>query len=274
MKDITLHNGVKVPLMAVGTFRALDNDAYEATLHALKIGYRHIDTAMIYRNEEQVGKAIKDSGVPREEIFVATKLWPSDYGYESAKTAFELSLKKLGLDYIDLYLLHWPKSYERNADSWKALEELYNAKKIRSIGVCNFKIHHLEHLFETATIKPMLNQVECHIELQNIFLQEMCLAHGIHLEAYAPLLSKNVQDLLANETLKLIADKHNVSIPQVALAWLMERNIIVLPKSTNKQRLLENFESVDVTLDADDMVAIRALNKARRTFPDPDNTDF
>jgi methylglyoxal/glyoxal reductase len=274
MKEITLHNGVKVPLMALGTFRALDNDAYDATLHALKIGYRHIDTAMIYRNEEQVGKAIKDSGVPREDLFVATKLWPSDFGYESAKAAFELSLQKLGLDYIDLYLIHWPKSYDRNASSWKALEELYSAKKVRAIGVCNFKIHHLEHLFETATIKPMVNQVECHVELQNIFLQEMCLEHGIHLEAYAPLLSKNVQDLLGNETLKQIATKHNVSVPQVALAWLMERNIIVLPKSTNKQRLLENFESIDVTLDEADMVAIRALNKARRTFPDPDNTDF
>jgi diketogulonate reductase-like aldo/keto reductase len=132
----------------------------------------------------------------------------------------------------------------------------------------------LEHLFETATIKPMVNQVECHIELQNIFLQEMCLEHGIHLQAYAPLLSKNVQDLLNNATLKTIADKHQATIPQVALAWLMERNIIVLPKSTNKERLLENFRALNVTLDDADMALIRTLNKARRTFPDPDNTDF
>jgi len=274
MKTITLHNGVVIPKMALGTFRALENEAYEATLHALKIGYRHIDTAMIYRNEEQVGKAIKDSGVPREEIFVTTKLWPSDFGYDSTVAAFETSLAKLGLEYLDLYLIHWPKSYERNADSWRALEDLYEAKRIRAIGVCNFKIHHLEHLFETARIKPMVNQVECHIELQNIFLQEMCLEHGIHLQAYAPLLSKNVQDLLQNETLKTIAKKHDASIAQVALAWLMQRDIIVLPKSVNKQRLLENFESLDVTLDADDMAEIRKLNKARRTFPDPDNQDF
>lgn len=274
MKTITLHNGVVVPQMALGTFRALENEAYEATLHALKIGYRHIDTAMIYRNEEQVGKAIKDSGVPREDIFVATKLWPSDFGYESTIAAFETSLKKLGLDYLDLYLIHWPKSYERNADSWRALEDLYEAKRIRAIGVCNFKIHHLEHLFETARIKPMLNQVECHIELQNIFLQEMCLEHGIHLEAYAPLLSKNVQDLLQNETLKTIGKKHNASVAQVALAWLMQRGMIVLPKSVNKNRLLENYESLDVELDAEDMAEIRKLNKARRTFPDPDNQDF
>ena len=274
MRQLTLHNGVHVPLMALGTFRATDNDAYEATLAAIQMGYRHIDTAMIYRNEEQVGRAIKDSKVPREELFITTKLWPSDFGYEQAKAAFELSLQKLGLSYLDLYLIHWPKSYERNASSWRALEELYAAKRIRAIGVCNFKIHHLEHLFETATIKPMVNQVECHIELQNIFLQEMCLEHDIHLQAYAPLLSKNVQDLLNNATLKTIAEKHHATIPQVALAWLMERNIIVLPKSTNKERLLENYHALNVTLDEADMALIRSLNKARRTFPDPDNTDF
>jgi diketogulonate reductase-like aldo/keto reductase len=274
MRDLTLQNGVKIPLMALGTFRAMGDEAYTATLAAIKMGYRHIDTAMIYRNEEQVGQAIKDSGVAREELFITTKLWPSDFGYEEAKAAFALSLQKLGLEYLDLYLIHWPKSYERNAASWRALEELYQAKQIRAIGVCNFKIHHLEHLFETATIKPMVNQVECHVELQNIFLQEMCLEHGIHLQAYAPLLSKNVQDLLNNETLKTIAEKHEASIAQVALAWLMERNIIVLPKSTNEGRLLENYQSLNVQLDETDMAMIRKLNKARRTFPDPDNTDF
>ena len=274
MRDLTLQNGVKIPLMALGTFRAMGDEAYTATLAAIKMGYRHIDTAMIYRNEEQVGQAIKDSGVAREELFITTKLWPSDFGYEEAKAAFALSLQKLGLEYLDLYLIHWPKSYDRNAASWRALEELYQAKQIRAIGVCNFKIHHLEHLFETATIKPMVNQVECHVELQNIFLQEMCLEHGIHLQAYAPLLSKNVQDLLNNETLKTIAEKHEASIAQVALAWLMERNIIVLPKSTNEGRLLENYQSLNVQLDETDMAMIRKLNKARRTFPDPDNTDF
>lgn len=274
MRDLTLQNGVKIPMMGLGTFRAAGDEAYTATLSAIKMGYRHIDTAMIYRNEEQVGQAIKDSGVAREELFITTKLWTTDLGYEEAKSAFALSLQKLGLDYLDLYLVHWPKAYERNAASWRALEELYTAKKIRAIGVCNFKIHHLEHLFQTATIKPMINQVECHVELQNIFLQEMCLDHGIHLQAYAPLLSKNVQDLLNNETLKTIAQKHEVTIAQVALAWLLERNIIVLPKSTNDGRLLENYQSLNVQLDEVDMATIRSLNKARRTFPDPDNTDF
>jgi diketogulonate reductase-like aldo/keto reductase len=274
MRELTLHNGVKIPLMALGTFRAVDNDAYEATLAAIRMGYRHIDTAMIYRNEEQVGQAIKDCGVAREELFITTKLWPSDFGYDQAKTAFALSCQKLGLDYLDLYLIHWPKSYERNASSWRALEDLYEANQVRAIGVCNFKIHHLEHLFTTARIKPMVNQVECHVELQNIFLQEMCLDHDIHLQAYAPLLSKNVQDLLNNATLQTIAQKHEATIPQVALAWLMERNIIVLPKSTNPKRLLENYQSLNVQLDEADMALIRTLNKARRTFPDPDNTDF
>jgi diketogulonate reductase-like aldo/keto reductase len=274
MKELTLHNGVSIPLMAVGTFRALDDEAYTATLQAIQMGYRHIDTAMIYRNEEQVGQAIKDAGVAREELFVTTKLWPVDFGYDSAKAAYDLSLQKLGLDYVDLYLIHWPKSYEENADSWRALEDLYQDQRVRAIGVCNFKIHHLEHLFDTARIKPMVNQVECHVELQNIFLQEMCLQHQIHLEAYAPLLSKHVPDLLANTTLQQLAVKHQATVPQIALAWLMERGMVVLPKSTNAARLKENYDALTIALDEADMATIRTLNKARRTFPDPDNIDF
>ena len=274
MKTIQLHNGLNVPMMALGTFRALDNEAYEATLQAIQMGYRHIDTAHIYRNEEQVGKAIKDSGVPREDLFIATKVWPSDFGYESTLQAFQTSLDKLGLDYLDLYLLHWPRSYQENADSWRALETLYSQGKVKAIGVCNFKIHHLEHLFETAQIKPMLNQIEFHVELQNIRLQEFCESHGIYLEAYAPLLSKNVADIVNNETLNQIGQKHNASAAQIAIAWLMERGAIVLPKSVNEKRLKENFEAEQITLDAEDMAVIRKLNKARRTFPDPDNTDF
>lgn len=274
MKTIQLHNGIKVPVMALGTFRALDNEAYEATIQAIQMGYRHIDTAHIYRNEEQVGQAIKDSGVPREELFIATKLWPTDYGYDQALKAFQTSLDKLGLEYVDLYLLHWPRSYQENADSWRALETLYQQGKVKAIGVCNFKIHHLEHLFETATIKPMVNQVEFHVELQNIRLQEFCESHGIYMEAYAPLLSKNVADIVNNETLIQIGQKHQASAAQVALAWLMERGAIVLPKSVNAKRLQENFEAEQLQLDAEDMAAIRKLNKARRTFPDPDNTDF
>jgi len=274
MKTIQLHNGLQVPMMALGTFRALDNEAYDATLKAIQLGYRHIDTAHIYRNEEQVGKAIKDSGVAREDLFIATKLWPTDFGYESALQAFQTSLDKLGLTYLDLYLLHWPRSYQENADSWRALETLYAQGKVKAIGVCNFKIHHLEHLFETATIKPMLNQIEFHVELQNIRLQEFCESHGIYLEAYAPLLSKNVADIVNNETLIQIGQKHNASAAQVAIAWLMHRGAIVLPKSINETRLQENFAAEQLVLDAEDMAAIRKLNKARRTFPDPDNTDF
>lgn len=274
MKTIQLHNGINVPMMALGTFRALDNEAYDATLQAIQMGYRHIDTAHIYRNEEQVGQAITDSGIPREELFIATKLWPTDYGYDQALQAFQTSLDKLGLEYLDLYLLHWPRSYQENADSWRALETLYNQGKVKAIGVCNFKIHHLEHLFETATIKPMLNQVEFHVELQNIRLQEFCESHGIYMEAYAPLLSKNVADIVNNETLINIGKKHQASAAQVALAWLLERGAIVLPKSVNKGRLEENLAAEQITLDAEDMASIRQLNKARRTFPDPDNTDF
>lgn len=274
MNNIKLSNGVLIPQIGLGTFRSKDEDAYNAVLHALKIGYRHIDTAAIYGNEEQVGKAIKDSLVPREEIFITTKLWNSDQGYESAKEALKKSLERLDLDYIDLYLIHWPQTYQKAADSWKYMEEALNEGLVRSIGVSNFNIHHIEHLLLTANVKPMVNQVECHIGLQNHKLQQFCSSHNIYLEAYAPLMSHHVSELISNETLINIGDKYNKTPAQVAIKWLLQRDIIALPKSITLHRIEDNFNVFDFELKENDMDEIRKLNNARKIFPEPDNIDF
>ncbi len=270
----TLNNGIEIPAVGLGTFRSKDDDAYQAVLHALKNGYRHIDTAAIYQNEEEVGRAIKDSGVPREDIFVTTKLWNSDQGYLSAKKALKKSLERLQLEYIDLYLIHWPKTYEKAADTYQAMEEMYKEGFIRSIGVSNFNFHHLEHLFETAEIMPVVNQVECHIQYQNTKLHEFCMKHGIYLEAYAPLMSHHIKELLEDDTLKEIAKKHDATSTQIALRYLLDRDIIILPKSVTPSRIDENLKVLELELDDEDREALRKLNKGRRLFPEPDNIDY
>jgi Aldo/keto reductases, related to diketogulonate reductase len=274
LKDITLHNGVKIPAIGLGTFRAKENDAYEATLHALKVGYRHIDTAAIYDNEEEVGRAIKDSNVPRDEIFVTSKLWNTEQGYESAKAAYQASLDRLGLDYLDLYLIHWPKTYEKAAATWKAFEELYEAKKVRAIGVSNFLFHHIEHLLETAKIVPMVNQVETHLFVQNKKLYDFCMGLGIYLEGYAPLASHEIEKLLANETLQAMAEAKGCTIPQIALKYQLDRDIIIIPKSKTPSRIEENLNLSDITFTEEEREALAGLNNGRKFFPDPDNIAF
>ncbi len=271
MNHIKLNNGVTIPQLGLGTFRAKEKEAYEAVLHALKQGYRHIDTASIYGNEEEVGQAIKDAGIPREEIFVTTKLFNSDQGYLSAKKAFMKSLDRLDLEYVDLYLIHWPQTYELSADSWQALEELYLDGYTRAIGVSNFNFHHLEHLFETAEIIPQVNQIESHVYLQNHKLQEFCMKNGIYLEAYAPLASHEIKKLLENETMQKIADKHGKTVPQVAIRYHLERDIIVIPKSVTPKRIDENFDVFDFELSEEETQEINKLNRGRKFFPDPDN---
>ncbi len=269
--NIRLNNGVEIPQLGLGTFRAQKKEAYEAVMHALKIGYRHIDTAAAYQNEEDVGRAIKDSGVPREEIFVTTKLFQPDQGYLKTKKALHKSLERLGLEYVDLFLIHWPMSYQLTADSYQAMEELYLDGYTRAIGVSNFNFHHLEHLFDTAEIIPQVNQVECHIHLQNHKLHEFCRKNGIYLEAYAPLMSHEIKALLENETMQEIAKKYDKSVPQIALRYQLERGIIILPKSVNKKRIEENYQTLDFTLDDADIDAIAKLNRARKYFPEADN---
>ncbi|MBN2877169.1 MAG: aldo/keto reductase [Bacilli bacterium] len=274
MEYAILNNGLQMPIVGLGTFRSEDQDAYNAVLAAIKAGYRHIDTAAVYGNEEAVGKAIKDSGVPREELFITTKLWNTDQGYETALAACEKSLSLLGLEYLDLYLIHWFKGYENSLNSYKALEEIYRQGKAKAIGVSNYNVHHLQHLLNNVTIKPMVNQVETHIYLQNHFLQNFCKENGIQLEAYAPLLSKSIQELLDNEVLNTIAKKHNKSVVQINLRWFIERGIVVIPKSITPKRIESNFDIFDFQLDETDMQAIRKLNRGKKYFPEFDNVEF
>lgn len=274
MENVILNNGVSMPIVGLGTFRSKSEDVYQAVLQAFKEGYRHIDTAMIYGNEEAIGKAIKDSKIKREELFITTKLWNSDQGYESTLKAFNTSLEKLGLEYIDLYLIHWFKGYENALSTYKAMEELYKSGKIKAIGVSNFNVHHLMYLLDNCEVVPTVNQVETHIALQNHFLQDFCVTHGIQLEAYAPLMSQNIKDLLEDATLNELAIKYGKSVPQIAIRWLVERKIVVIPKSINPLRIKENFNVFDFSLSGEDMIKIRALNRAKKLFPEFDNVDF
>ncbi len=274
MENITLNNGVEIPVIGLGTFRSTDERCYKAVMTAIEEGYRHIDTAMIYGNEVQVGKAVKESGIPREELFITSKLWNEDQGYETTLKAFEDSMERLGLGYLDLYLIHWHnRGYEKAKDTWRAMEALYKAGKIRAIGISNFQIHHMDRLLETAKIIPAINQVECHVELQNHVLQAYCDEKGIQLEAYAPIMSDHVQLILSNDTLIEIGKKYGKTPAQIALKYNTTRSIVSVPKATGLQHIRENIQLFDFELSKDDMKAIRKLNKANRTFPDPDNFD-
>ena len=263
-----------MPIVGLGTWQSPEEKAYQAVLSALEAGYRHIDTAMVYGNEEAVGKAIKDSKVPRDEIFVTTKLWNSDQGYESTLKAIETSLQKLGLEYIDLYLIHWFKGYDKAISSYKAMEEMYKKGILKAIGVSNYNVHHLMFLLEKIEIKPMVNQVETHIMLQNQFLHDFCLKNNIQLESYAPLMSRKINDLLENETMNTIAKKHGKTVPQVAIRWLVEREVVVIPKSVTPSRIKQNYEVFDFELDQEDMAEIKKLNRGMKMFPEFDNVVF
>ncbi|WP_394138073.1 aldo/keto reductase [Cytobacillus oceanisediminis] len=267
----TLHNGVKMPWFGLGVFKVQDGDeVVQSVKAALKAGYKSIDTAAVYKNEEGVGQAIKDAGVPREELFITTKVWNSDQGYESAIQAFETSLEKLGLDYIDLYLIHWPVK-GKYKETWKALETLYKEKKVRAIGVSNFHTHHLDDLLQDAEIKPMVNQVELHPLLNQSELREFCKKQEIQIEAWSPLAQG---ELLENAALKEIAEKYSKSVAQVILRWDLQNEIVTIPKSVKEHRIIENADIFDFELLPEDMDKIIGLNENRRVGPDPDNFDF
>ena len=274
MKTVKLHNGVEMPIVGLGTWLSKSEDVYNAVLTALRNGYRHIDTAMIYQNEEAIGKAIKDSGVKREDIFVTTKLWNTDQGYENALKAFDVSLKKLGLDYVDLYLIHWFKGYKKAVQSYRALEKIYKDGKTKAIGVSNYNIHHIMNILNNCEIPPMVNQVETHVTLQNHFLHQYCKENNIQLEAYAPLMSYKIAQLLENETMKKVAKKHHKTVPQIAIRWLVERGIVVIPKSITPSRIIANYNVFDFNLDEEDMKDIRKVNTGRKIFVEFDNVDY
>lgn len=263
----TLHNGVKMPWFGLGVFKVQEgSEVVESVKAAIKNGYKSIDTAAIYQNEEGVGQGIKESGVSREELFITTKVWNSDQGYESTLQAFETSLAKLGLDYLDLYLIHWPGK-TKYKETWKALEKLYKDGRVRAIGVSNFKVHHLEDLISDAEIKPMVNQVEYHPHLTQKDLLEYCRKEGIQLEAWSPL--KQGQ-LLSDPTINEIAEKHQKSPAQIILRWDLQNKVVTIPKSIKEQRIIENADIFDFELSSEDMDKIDGLNKDERVGPDPD----
>ncbi|MGZ9818072.1 aldo/keto reductase [Peribacillus simplex] len=272
---VTLHNGVKMPGFGLGVFKVEEGpELVNAVKVAIKHGYRSIDTAAIYGNEEGVGQGIreglKEAGISREEIFVTSKVWNADLGYESTIAAYETSLQKLGLEYLDLYLIHWPVE-GKYKEAWRALETLYKEGKVKAIGVSNFQISHLEDLMKDAEIKPVINQVECHPRLTQKELQAFCLNHGIQLEAWSPLMQG---ELLNNEVLTEIATKYNKSVAQVILRWDIQNDIITIPKSTKEHRIVENASVFDFELTKEEIKRIDEMNQNHRVGPDPDNFDF
>ncbi|MFJ8267959.1 aldo/keto reductase [Peribacillus asahii] len=271
----TLYNGVKMPWLGIGVFKVEEGpELVNAVKFAIKHGYRSIDTAAIYENEEGVGQAIREgldeAGISREELFVTSKVWNSDLGYESTIAAYETSLKKLGLDYLDLYLIHWPVE-GKYKEAWRALETLYKEGKVKAIGVSNFQIHHLEDLMKDAEIKPMINQVEYHPRLTQKEVQAFCQEHGIQLEAWSPLMQGQ---LLDNPILQEIAQTHNKTIAQVIIRWDLQNGVVTIPKSTKEHRIVENSAVFDFELTKEEMQRIDELNQNHRVGPDPDNFDF
>lgn len=268
LKDTTtLSNGVKMPWVGLGVFKVTEGEeVIQSVKAAIKSGYISIDTAAIYKNEEGVGQAIKDSGVPREDLFITTKLWNSEQGYESTLNAFETSLNKLGLDYLDLYLIHWPGK-DKYKETWKAFEKLYKDGRVRAIGVSNFHVHHLEDLISSAEIKPMVNQVEFHPHLTQKELLAYCKNEGIQLEAWSPL--KQGQ-LLSEPVLEDLAHKYNKSVAQVILRWDLQHGVVTIPKSIKEQRIIENADIFDFELSVEDMEKIDGLNQDSRAGSNPD----
>ncbi|GAB3586565.1 aldo/keto reductase [Hymenobacter daeguensis] len=266
MEKITLNNGVEMPLLGFGVFQVPDPlECENSVVAAIEAGYRLIDTAASYMNEEAVGKAIKRSGVAREELFITTKLWVQDASYEGAKAAFETSLQKLGLDYLDLYLLHQP--YGDVYGAWRALEELYREGRIKAIGVSNFPPDRLMDFIVHQAVKPAVNQVETHPFHQQVAEQQFMVDNGVQIEAWGPF-AEGKNDLFTNELLQGIADKYHKTVAQVVLRWLTQRGVVAIPKSVRPERMAENFAIFDFELSAEDMEAIATLDTKASVFFD------
>ncbi|KHD45488.1 aldo/keto reductase [Streptococcus hongkongensis] len=278
VKTFTMNNGLEIPLLGFGTFKAADGEeAYQSTLAAIKAGYRHIDTAAIYKNEVSVGKAIKDSGVPREELFVTTKLWNDSHSYPKAKEALAASLQRLGLDYVDLYLIHWPnpKAYrdnwqKANAEAWSYMEDAVDEGLVKTIGVSNFMVHHLEALAETAELTPAVNQIRLAPGCFQPEVVDYCKAHQIVVEAWGPL---GQGDIFSNEEMKVLADKYGKTVAQLALAWSVYQGFLPLPKSVHEDRIKENMDFFDIELTEEDAEIIKNL-QGMTEVPDPDTKEY
>lgn len=266
MQYVTLKNGIQMPQLGFGVFQIPDLKQCETSVHeALEVGYRLFDTASAYQNEEAIGNALKTSSIAREELFITTKLWISDAGYEKTKKAFLTSLKKLGLDYLDLYLIHQP--FNDVYGSWRAMEELYKEGLIKAIGVCNFAPDRLVDLALYNEIAPMLNQIETHPFHQQQEAQTVMQAYGIQMQSWGPF-AEGKNNIFHNELLASIAKNHSKSIAQVVLRWLMQRNIVAIPKSVRPERMAENFAIFDFELSDQEMQDIVALDQKKSSFFD------
>lgn len=278
MKKITdlrgtfeLHNGVQMPYFGLGVYLSKDgSEVIHAVKDALDHGYRHIDTAAIYNNEEGVGTGIKESSVDRKDVFLVSKVWNTDQGYDSTLKAFEASLERLGTDYLDLYLIHWPKG-DLSKETWKAMERLYKEKRVRSIGVSNFLQHHLEDLLTSVEIVPMVNQMEFHPYLVQQKLLDFCNANRIQYEAWSPLMQGNIFDL---DIMKDLAVKYNKTIAQIVLRWDLQKGVITIPKSSKKERIIANADLFDFEISDEDVKLLDSLDRGKRFGPDPDNFNF
>ena len=265
---ITLNNGVEMPQVGFGVFQVPNEETTAAVSAALKAGYRSVDTAAIYGNEEGVGKALAQSGIAREDLFIASKIWIADMGYEQTLEAFDASLERLGLEYLDLFLIHWPASEKGlYVDTWKALEQLYADKKIRAIGVSNFQPEHLQKLVAEGTIVPAVNQFELHPALQNREVAAANAEHGIATEAWSPLAQGA---LLADASILGIAEAHRVTAAQVILRWHLQQGRVIIPKSVTESRIIANLDLFGFELSSDELASIDALDRDGRTGPDPD----
>ena len=275
----TLSNGVGIPCIGFGTWQTPDGDvAVRSVAAAIEAGYRHIDTAQAYGNEESVGKGIRESGIDRKDLFVTTKLWNSNHSYKLTMRTFEESMNKLGLDYLDLFLIHWPNPIafrdhwqEANAESWKAMEELYEAGKIRAIGVSNFRPHHIEEILKTAKVAPMVNQIRlCPGDTQDETV-DWCREHGMVLEAYSPL---GIGQIFEVPEMQKLAEKYHRSIAQVCIRWSLQRGYLPLPKSVTPSRIQENLKVFDFELSNEDVQLIADLKGCVGYASDPDRTNF
>ena len=266
-----LRNGVQMPYLGLGTYQS-DNDqeVVNAIKSAIKIGYRHIDTAAVYKNEEGVGEGIRESGIDRSELFLVSKVWNDDQGYDETLKAFDESLARLGVDYLDLYLIHWPVS-GKYKETWKALEYLYAQKKIKAIGVSNFLQHHLEDLLKDCEVVPMVNQMEFHPYLVQQELIDYCNVNGIQYESWSPFMQGKVFELDICDDL---AKKYNKSVAQIILRWNLQKGVVAIPKSVHENRIVSNADIFDFELTDEDIAFLDGLEIGERTGPDPDNFNF
>ncbi|MBD3234207.1 MAG: aldo/keto reductase [candidate division Zixibacteria bacterium] len=263
---LKLNNNAEIPIFGLGVWRTgVGQQTRDAVTWALEAGYRHIDTAAFYGNEKDVGDAVRDSGMPREEIFITTKLWNSDHGYDKALKAFDTSMDKLGLDYVDLYLIHWPEENLRK-DSWKALEKIYRDGRSRAIGVSNYTIRHLKEVFDYGEVIPAVNQVEFHPYLYQKELLQFCNDNNIKLEAYSPLTKGKKLD---DPKLAEITQKYSKSPAQILIRWCLQKNVIVIPKSARKEHILQNADVFDFEISEGDMARLDSFNRDYRCAWDP-----